>query len=167
MLRKLPAESGFHGYAKQSRSALTNCDKPLDQSKKKLWRVQCSQRQHLQKNAAPDHRDVKIWGHDFNYVPNLWLEFKCEIPACQGETNLTPLFLFMLLLLGFCRPCTVQNTLGGVTSWRFKVEFHRNVFLQVSFIRQCSTLGIRHPCPTSCFHAVATQVDQCHYHSSG
>ena len=25
-------------------------------------------------NAAPDHRDVKIWGHDFNYVPNLWLE---------------------------------------------------------------------------------------------
>ena len=36
MLRKLPAESGFF-YAKQSRSALTNCDKPmqnLDQSKK-------------------------------------------------------------------------------------------------------------------------------------
>ena len=36
----------------------------------------------------------------------------------------------------------------GVTTWRFKVDFHRNVFLQVSFIRQCSTLSIRHPCPT-------------------
>ena len=92
-------------------------------------------------NAATHHRDVKIWGHDFNCVPNLWLELKCEIACVSTRKQSESTFFVMLRSACFCR-YIVQNTHGGVTSWRLQVGFHRNVLLQVSFIPQCSTLRI-------------------------
>ena len=92
-------------------------------------------------NAAPHYRDVKIWGHDFNCVPNLWLELKCEIACVSTRNQSDSTFFVMLRSACFCR-YIVQNTHGGVTSWRLQVGFHRNVLLQVSFIPQCSTLRI-------------------------
>ena len=118
MLRKLPAESGFF-YAKQSRSALTNCDKPmqnLDQSKKNRWRVQCSQRQHLHQ-TRPQTTEMWKFGGTTSSM--------CQ--TCGSKSNVKflhvkakPIWLncfcscfFHLLSLSCCRPCTVQNTHGG------------------------------------------------------
>ena len=56
-------------------------------------------------------------------------------------------FIFFHLASVVLALCKIR--MEGVTSWRFKVDFHRKVFLQVSFIRQCSTLSIRHPCPNA------------------
>ena len=143
MLRTLPAESRFL-YAKHSSSALTNRDKPtqnLDQSKR--WRVPWSQQQHLHQTQPHTTQIWKFWGTTSPMCQTRGLNSSVKLPAFQPETNLSPLFSFMLgsvqlasVVVALCKKRMGVWHLGDSN------HFHWHVLLQVSFIGQWSTLRI-------------------------
>ena len=103
MLGKLPAESRFL-YAKHSSSALTNCDKPmqnLDQSKQNRWRVPWSQRQHLHQKRPHATEMWKFGGTTSPMCQTRGLNSSVKLPAFQCETIWLHFFVhawFSLLL---------------------------------------------------------------------
>ena len=133
MLRKLPAESGFF-YAKQSRSALRNCDKPmqnLDQSKKIVGESNAVSG-NIFKKTRPQTTEMWKFGGTTSTM--------CR--TCGSKSNVKflrvkakPIWLhcfcscfFHLLSLSFCRPCTVQNTHGGCDILEIQSGFSQKRF---------------------------------------
>ena len=133
MLRKLPAESGFF-YAKQSRSALTNCDKPmqnLDQSKKNRWRVQCSQRQHLHQTRPQTTEMWKFGGTTSSMCRTCGSKSNVKFLHVKAKPIWLNCFcscFFHLLSLSCCRPCTVQNTHEGCDILEIQSRFSQKRF---------------------------------------